>query len=134
MKKTILLLSVIIAVLLQACKKDDIDKTSVFEGTYTAPVAYNQYNKVVITRVGNTSFTIQYALNNAAPFLIIPTATLENDSAFSFNLAASVNNSTGKYSVKGDGYIFPNRIVINGKAVNDTNTLDFYQLSFEGYR
>lgn len=133
MKRVLVFAAFLLSLSIHSCKQET-DKTAVFEGTFKAPVAYVKYDKVVVTRVDNQSFSIQYVLGSSAPFLIIPTATLANDSTFSFDLAASVNQSVEKFSVKGNGKIFPNRILINGSAINQTNEFDFYNLTFEGYK
>ncbi|MCS6819154.1 MAG: hypothetical protein RMJ53_08565 [Chitinophagales bacterium] len=118
---------------LAACKRET-DKTSIFEGTYFAPSAYSFYDNVIVKRVDNNSFSLQYVLGKSAPYLIVPQAFLKDDSVFTFDVQASVGGSTDKYLVKGEGKIFPNRIVITGKATNTTNPYDFYLIPFEGYR
>jgi hypothetical protein len=133
MNKILFSLSFFLLCTFYGCKKE-IDKTSVFEGTYKAPTSYPNYDRVVVTRVNHTSFSIQYTLGSSAPFLIIPTATLANDSAFSFDVVASFKQNTDKYLVRGEGKIFPNRIVVIGKGVNKTNDYDFYLIDFEGFR
>lgn len=133
MKRVLVFAVFLLSISINSCKQET-DKTSVFEGTFKAPIVYVKYDKVVVTRVDNQSFSIQYVLGSSAPFLIIPTATLDSDSTFSFDLAASVNQSIEKFSVKGNGKIFPNRILITGSAINQTNEFDFYNLTFEGYK
>lgn len=120
--------------IIAACQKDDIDKVSVFEGTYFAPVAHSKFDNVVVTKVSNSTFSLQYVLGKAAPFLIVPTVSLQSDSTFTFDLVAALEPDTVKYNVRGEGQIFPNRIVINGEAINKHNSLDFYNLDFEGYK
>ncbi|OJV25661.1 MAG: hypothetical protein BGO32_01230 [Bacteroidetes bacterium 37-13] len=127
-------LFLILILLIAACKEKDIDKTSVFEGTYVAPVAHSKFDNAIVTKVSNSTFSLQYVLGKSAPFLIIPTVTLQSDSTFEFDLVAALAPDTIKYNVKGDGKIFPNRIVISGEAINRSNSLDFYNLNFEGYR
>lgn len=133
MKKVLFTAVFLFSLTTHSCKQE-IDKTSAFEGTYKAPVAYVKYDRVIVTRVNNESFSLQYILGNSAPFLIVPTATLTSDSTFSFDLSASVNQSSDKYNVTGNGKIFPNRILITGTATNQTNEFDFYNLTFEGYK
>lgn len=117
-----------------ACQKEDIDKTTVFEGVYKAPTPYVKYDNVLVKRVDNKTFSIKYRLDKSAPFFIFPNVTLSNDSVFSIELIAPKEGDGDKFKVKGNGIIFPNRIVISAWAENETDNFDFYNLSFEGYK
>jgi hypothetical protein len=132
MNKCFVLLTCLI-VFASSCKKDP-DRAGAYEGTFVAPFPTLNFDRVKVTKVDNKTVSFAYSFKDSSQFLLIPTATFTSDTTLSFDLQSNVSNKTPKYMVIGTAAIYTNRLSVIGKATNVSDSFDYYNISFEGYR
>jgi len=132
MKNSFALLAFVI-LLASSCKKES-DRAGAYEGTFVAPFPTINFDRVKVTKVDNETVSLAYSFKDSSQFLLIPTATFTSDTTLSFDLQSTVATKAPKYLVKGKAAVYTNRLSVTGTATNATDSFDFYNISFEGYK
>jgi|GEM_PF-4678845 hypothetical protein len=121
------------ALFASSCKKES-DRAGAYEGTFVAPFPLVNFDRVKATKVDNNTMSLLYSFKDSSQFLLIPSATFTSDTTLTFDLQTTVSSKPSKYLIKGEAAIYTNRLSVSGTATNATDSFDFYNISFEGYK